>query len=125
MVRAVFRVRLRSVYEGADSENRDHDDSCRDSSNGSVAGRPFRFHPQAEAELEAAASSYDERRPGLGAEFMAAVRSKVRQVLVAPERWPLVKGTRVVTPRMSRPSTASVPLKSKTTCSIRRGRLRP
>ena len=59
-----------------------------------MAGRPFRFHPQAEAELEAAASWYDERRPGLGAEFIAAVRSKVRQVLVAPERWPLVKGTR-------------------------------
>jgi toxin ParE1/3/4 len=61
-----------------------------------VAGRPFRFHPRASAELEAAAAWYDERRPGLGAEFIAAVRSKVREVLLAPERWPLVKGTRRV-----------------------------
>jgi len=50
-----------------------------------VADRHYFFHPEAERELEEAASWYDERSPGLGVEFVANVRSKVEQILESPE----------------------------------------
>jgi len=37
--------------------------------------KPVRFHPAAEAELAAEAAYYDERSPGLGERFVAAVEA--------------------------------------------------
>lgn len=59
-----------------------------------MASRRARFHPAATEELEAAAAWYEERATGLGGEFVASVRAAVESILEAPERWPLVKGTR-------------------------------
>jgi plasmid stabilization system protein ParE len=56
--------------------------------------RGFRFHPEAEAELEAAAEWYEERRAGLGADFIASARAKVDEILDLPRRFPMVAGTR-------------------------------
>ena len=59
-----------------------------------MTSRPFQFHPEAEAEFAEAAEWYDERRPGLGRNFVAAVRAKVDEIRGAPERWPSVRGVR-------------------------------
>jgi len=45
-------------------------------------------------ELEEAAAWYEEHAEGLGAEFLAAVRSVTEAIASAPERWPAVHGTR-------------------------------
>lgn len=54
----------------------------------------FSFHPDAEAELEAAAEWYDEREPGLGLKFLAAVRATVTIIVGQPQRWRLMTGSR-------------------------------
>jgi toxin ParE1/3/4 len=62
-----------------------------------VAARSFRFHPAAAlefAEFAEAAEWYEERRSGLGSEFVGAVRARVDRLLEAPERWPLAAGAR-------------------------------
>jgi plasmid stabilization system protein ParE len=59
-----------------------------------VPRRPFRFHPAAEAELEEAAAWYEERRAGLGADFIAATRAKVDEILEMPHRFQQVSGAR-------------------------------
>ena len=59
-----------------------------------MADSRINFHPQAEREFEEAANWYDERSPGLGAEFVASVRVKVEQILESPQLWPAVRGTR-------------------------------
>lgn len=51
------------------------------------------LHPDARAELRAAAVWYDERRPGLGDELVAAVSSTLDRIQEAPAsfpRWPEV-----------------------------------
>ena len=57
-----------------------------------MAGRRFWFHPEAAAEVDAAASWYDQRRRGLGAEFTQAVLRTVDDVRDAPQRWRVVRG---------------------------------
>ena len=54
----------------------------------------FRFIPAAELELEEAAQWYEERREGLGLEFLTVVREKVFALMEAPDRWRLINGTR-------------------------------
>ena len=54
----------------------------------------FRFIPAAELELDEATHWYEERREGLGLEFLTVVREKVFALMEAPERWRLVNGTR-------------------------------
>ena len=54
----------------------------------------FQFIPAAELELDEAARWYDERREGLGLEFLTVVREKVLTLMEAPDRWQLVNGTR-------------------------------
>ena len=54
----------------------------------------FRFIPAAELELDEAARWYEERREGLGLEFLTVVREKVFALMEAPDRWQLVNGTR-------------------------------
>ncbi len=59
-----------------------------------MAGRQLYVHPLAEAEIAEAARWYDERSPGLGAIFVAAVRHATEVVLEAPQRWRLIRGAR-------------------------------
>ncbi len=59
-----------------------------------MPGKRLHFNPLAEAELFEAARWYDDRSPGLGAAFVAAVRAATTVVLEAPQRWRLVRGTR-------------------------------
>ena len=53
------------------------------------------LHPEADAEVEAAALWYDERRPGLGGEFLAEVTAVLQRIEAAPHsfpRWPGASG---------------------------------
>jgi toxin ParE1/3/4 len=59
-----------------------------------VPASTFRFVPAAELELDEAAHWYEERREGLGLEFLTVVREKVFALMDAPGRWRLVNGTR-------------------------------
>ena len=52
------------------------------------------LHPEARAELRSAALWYDERRAGLGDEFIADVSEAFGQVAAAPESYPAWPGTR-------------------------------
>jgi plasmid stabilization system protein ParE len=61
-----------------------------------VASRRLRFNPLAEAELQDAASWYEERVGGLGARFIAAIRHRANEILESPQRWPLLRGIRRV-----------------------------
>jgi plasmid stabilization system protein ParE len=61
-----------------------------------VASRRLRFNPLAEAELQDAASWYEERVGGLGARFIAAVRHRTGEIVESPHRWPTNRGTRRV-----------------------------
>ncbi len=59
-----------------------------------MPGRQLTFNPLAEAEFFEAARWYDDHSPGLGGDFVAAVRTATNVVLEAPKRWRLVRGTR-------------------------------
>jgi plasmid stabilization system protein ParE len=61
-----------------------------------VASRRLRFNPLAEAELQDAASWYDDRAAGMGARFVAAIRRRADEIIESPQRWPLIKGVRRV-----------------------------
>lgn len=41
----------------------------------------YRFHPAAEVELQEASDWYEDRRSGLGLDFLEAVRRKIFEVL--------------------------------------------
>jgi len=45
------------------------------------------FHPDAQAELEAAAQYYESRRPGLGARFIEAVEEAAARIAASPGMW--------------------------------------
>lgn len=45
------------------------------------------YHPEALAEYADAALYYEERAPGLGADFTIEVESAIHKVLEAPDRW--------------------------------------
>jgi len=47
----------------------------------------FTYHPDALTEYADAALYYDERLPGLGADFTAEVDRAIERVLEAPDRW--------------------------------------
>jgi toxin ParE1/3/4 len=54
------------------------------------------LHPEARAELRSAALWYDERRPGLGDEFIAEVSAALGRIGNAPESyaaWPRTRAT--------------------------------
>ncbi len=51
----------------------------------------FIYHPEALAEYADAALYYDERTPGLGADFTVEVETALQQVLGCPERWGCVE----------------------------------
>jgi toxin ParE1/3/4 len=50
------------------------------------------LHPEARAELRAAAVWYDDQRPGLGDKFLAEVTSVLEAIASAPQSWPLWPG---------------------------------
>ena len=52
------------------------------------------LHPEARAELRSAALWYDERRPGLGDEFIAEISAALDRIGDTPESYPAWKGTR-------------------------------
>jgi len=49
--------------------------------------------PEAEAELEEAATRYEDNVPGLGLAFLAELRARTYQVLEAPHQFPRFCGT--------------------------------
>ena len=52
------------------------------------------LHPEARSELRSAALWYDERRSGLGDEFIADVSAALDRVAQGPESYPVWPGTR-------------------------------
>ncbi len=49
------------------------------------------YHPAAEAEVVAAAKFYEQRVPGLGAQFLDEFDQSIAVVLGAPTRWRIIK----------------------------------
>ena len=54
--------------------------------------RTASFHPEAEAEMFAAARYYEDRAENLGVDFLAEVEKAVHRIAEAPETWPIFKG---------------------------------
>ncbi|MCP4642512.1 MAG: type II toxin-antitoxin system RelE/ParE family toxin [bacterium] len=54
--------------------------------------RPAKFHPDAEAEMNDAASWYESRQPGLGKRFLTSVQDAVNRVQASPELYPVIEG---------------------------------
>jgi plasmid stabilization system protein ParE len=52
------------------------------------------LHPEAQTELRSAALWYDERRPGLGDEFISEISASLDRVRDAPDSYPAWPGTR-------------------------------
>lgn len=60
------------------------------------------LHAEARAELRRAARWYDERRPGLGDEFIAEIHRALERIGEAAIAYPTWPGTRAVAPRIHR-----------------------
>jgi toxin ParE1/3/4 len=56
------------------------------------------LHPEARAELRSAALWYDERRPGLGDDFIAEVFAALERIGETAESYPTWPGTRAAAP---------------------------
>ena len=52
----------------------------------------FRFHPEAELEIQAGLDWYEEQVPGLGAEFLEEVKRIVDLITDTPLIWPVWPG---------------------------------
>ncbi len=50
------------------------------------------YHPEAEAELVAAAEFYEARSPGLGDRFLREFDAAIAAILASPGLWPVVEG---------------------------------
>ena len=55
--------------------------------------KTVRFHPNASEELEAAASYYEEKRPGLGALFVAEAKKSKNRIVELPAAAREVRGS--------------------------------
>lgn len=49
----------------------------------------YEFHPEAEAEHLEAVAYYEERRPGLGAKYLAEFERVVARICASPQRYPI------------------------------------
>ncbi len=49
-------------------------------------------HPEAPCELEQAALWYEDRRPGLGMDFLEEYRATLRRIMAEPGRWRIIRG---------------------------------
>jgi hypothetical protein len=67
------------------------------------------LHPEARAELRSAALWYDERRPGLGDEFMAAVSVALDRIANGPASCPAWPGTQARGPLIRKTTVQSFP----------------
>jgi plasmid stabilization system protein ParE len=67
------------------------------------------LHPDARAELRSAALWYDERRPGLGDEFIAEVSATLDRIGGAPESYPVWPCTRSAGPSIRKATTQRFP----------------
>ena len=67
------------------------------------------LHPEARAELRSAALWYDERRPGLGDEFIAEVSATLDRIGDAPESYPPWPRTRAADPVIGKATTKRFP----------------
>jgi len=67
------------------------------------------LHPEARAELRSAALWYDERRPGLGDEFISEVSAALDRIGDAPESYPAWPGTRVAGPTIRKTTIQRFP----------------
>ena len=52
------------------------------------ASKPYRVHPEAWLEIEAADDWYLQRSPEASATFLAAIYEAFESISVAPQRWP-------------------------------------
>ncbi len=50
----------------------------------------FLFHPEAETEFLAAVDWYEERSPGLGADFAAEIHAAILRAVAMPLAWPKI-----------------------------------
>ena len=67
------------------------------------------LHPEARAELRGAALWYDERRPGLGDEFIGEVSATLDRIGNAPESYPAWPGTRAADPLIRKATVQRFP----------------
>jgi hypothetical protein len=49
-------------------------------------------HPEVPQELEAAALWYEERRPGLGSDFLEEYQATMARILADPKHWRKIRG---------------------------------
>ena len=68
-----------------------------------------RLLAQAEKEAQEAALWYEERRPGLGDEFISAISASLDRVSDAPESYPAWPGTRAEGPLIRKATTQRFP----------------
>ncbi len=54
--------------------------------------KPVELHPEAEAEMRAAARWYHASQPGLGTRFLREVARTGKLIASHPEAWPIVTG---------------------------------
>jgi plasmid stabilization system protein ParE len=52
------------------------------------ASKPYRFHPQAWQEVEAAESWYRQRNPEASVRFLSAIYDALESLARWPQRWP-------------------------------------
>ena len=52
----------------------------------------FSFHPDAETEFLGAIDWYEERSPGLGADFAAEIHAAIQRAASMPLAWPQMEG---------------------------------
>ncbi len=55
--------------------------------------RPLGIRPEAEAEIAEAHDWYEERRKGLGAEFLAEVKKALTAIEESPDRYPIIRNS--------------------------------
>ena len=67
------------------------------------------LHPEARAELRSAARWYEERRRGLGDEFISGISASLDRVSDAPESYATWPGTRPEGPRIRNATTQRFP----------------
>ena len=67
------------------------------------------LHPEAQAELRSAAVWYDERRTGLGDEFIAEVSAALDRIGDAPESYPAWLGTPAAGPPIRKATVQRFP----------------
>ena len=54
--------------------------------------KPIRFHPEAEAEMIAAATWYELQQADLGKRFLSAVQDSLIRIAINPRLFPVVEG---------------------------------